>query len=491
MNHSQGLDAMPTTDLLFMPAAEAAARIRRRELSPVDYLDAVLAHAETQRERLNPFVTVCAERARAEARAAEQAVVDGAALGPLHGVPVHVKDLFNTAGIRTTHGSPIFADNVPDRDDILVTRLRAAGAIVFAKSTTPEFGHKGLTDGPSFGTTRNPWALDRAAGGSSGGAASAVAAGIGPLGLGTDGAGSIRIPAAYCGIVGLKPTTGAVPFQGAVDAFSSYAAAGPLTRTIADATLMQSCLVGPDPADPWTLAAPPFGRVSPRLIGGDLSGLRIGYIPRMANEHVARDVEATTRAALAVYAARGAEIEEVTQDIDWIEYPGRVMYQGNIAVAFGRYVEAWGDRMDPVLLAFIEWGRAFTLADFRAAQYARTRLFRTIQELFTRYDALMSPTLTRTALPADFDAAHGQVMVDGKPNGITRQGMSPYAYPFNLTGHPALSVPSGWGEDGLPTSLQIVGPWWSDADMLRLGAVLEEDRPWAGRRPDPTTRLPD
>ncbi|MEQ8813477.1 MAG: amidase [Thalassobaculum sp.] len=473
----------PPTDLLFMPATEAAARIRRRQLSPVEYLDAVLAHAEAQQPRLNPFMTVCAERAREEARAAERAVMAGDRLGPLHGVPVHVKDLFATAGIRTTHGSAIFADNVPDHDDVLVTRLRAAGAVVFAKSTTPEFGHKGMTDGPSFGITRNPWDLGRNAGGSSGGAAAAVAAGIGPLGLGTDGAGSIRIPAAYCGVVGLKPTTGAVPFQGSVDAFSSYAAAGPLARTVSDAALMQSTLVGADPCDPWTLAAPDFGRLTPRWLGRDLAGLRIGYFPRMANRLVARDVEANTLAALAVYQARGAVVEEVADAIDWIEKPGRAMYQGNIAVAFGKYVEEWGDRMDPVLLAFIEWGKAYTLADFRSAQYARTRLFRSIQGLFERYDVLMSPTLTRTALPVDFDAAHGQVEVDGQPNGITREGMSPYAYPFNLTGHPAVSVPSGWASDGLPTSLQIVGPWWSDLDMLRLAAVLEEDRPWADRRP--------
>lgn len=473
----------PSTDLLFMPATEAASRIRRRELSPVEYLDAVLAHAEAQQPRLNPFVTICGDRARDEARDAEKAVMAGGTLGPLHGVPVHVKDLFPTAGIRTTHGSAIFADHVPDRDDVLVTRLRAAGGIVFAKTTTPEFGHKGITDGPSFGTTRNPWDPSRAAGGSSGGAASAVASGIGPLGLGTDGAGSIRIPAACCGLVGLKPTNGAVPFQQSVDAFSSYAAAGPITRTVADTALMQACLVGPDSSDPWTLAAPDFGRLTPKWLGRDLAGLRIGYIPRMANRLLGGDVESNTRAALDVYAARGAIVEEVTDAIDWIEKPGRAMYQGNIAVAFGKYVAEWGDRMDPVLLAFIEWGKAYTLADFRSAQYARTRLFRTIQALFERYDVLMSPTLTRTALPADFDAAHGQVEVDGQPNGITREGMSPYVYPFNLTGHPAVAVPSGWASDGLPTSLQIVGPWWSDLDMLRLAAVLEEDRPWADRRP--------
>ncbi len=380
-------------------------------------------------------------------------------------------------------GSAIYADNVPEKDDILVTRLRDAGAVIFAKTTTPEFGHKGLTDGPAFGTTRNPWDLSRGAGGSSGGAAAAVASGCGPLGLGTDGAGSVRIPAAYCGLVGHKPTSGAVPFEEAIDAFFSYAAAGPLSRTVADAALMHGTLVGPCDADPWSLTAPPFERMRAKWVSDDLHGLRIGWIPRMANRLVARDVEANTKAVLDLYAARGAEIEEVTDPIDWIEQPGRVMYQANIAVAFGKYVERWGNRMDPVLLAFIEWGKRFTVADYRSAQYARTRLFRTVQGLFRRYDLILSPSLTRTALPADFDGAHGQVMVDGEPNGITREGMSPYAYPFNLTGHPSLAVPSGWGEDGLPTSVQLTGPWHSDLDLFRLASAIETERPWAQRRP--------
>ena len=474
---------MTSDDLLFMPATAAAARIRRRELSPVEYLDVVLAHAEAQQPRLNPFAMICAERARDEARAAERAVMAGAPLGPLHGVPTHVKDLFPTAGIRTAFGSAIFAENVPDRDDVLVTRLRDAGAIVFAKTTTPEFGHKGMTDGPSFGVTRNPWDLGRSAGGSSGGAAAAVAAGIGPLGLGTDGAGSVRIPAACCGVVGLKPTAGVLPFQEAIDAFFSYAAAGPLTRTVADAALMLDALAGPHPSDPWSLAAPDPSRLTPRRVGGDLSGLRVGWIPQMANRLVAADVMANARTVLDALDARGAEVEEVTEPIDWMEREGRVMYQANIAVAFGPYVEEWGERMDPVLLAFIEWGRAFTLADYRRAQYARTRLFRATQGLLARYDVILSPALARTALPADFDAAHGQVMVDGEPNGITREGMSPYSYPFNLTGHPSLVVPSGFASDVLPTGVQLTGPWHCDLDLLRLGAVLEEDLPWAERRP--------
>jgi aspartyl-tRNA(Asn)/glutamyl-tRNA(Gln) amidotransferase subunit A len=474
---------MPNDDLLFLTARQAAALIRRRALSPVEYVNAVLAAAEATQPRLNAFVTLVHEQARAAAKAAEQAVMDGATLGPLHGVPVSVKDQVDTAGIRTTHGSAIFAENVPARDDITVTRLREAGAILIGKTRMPEFGHKGLTDGPSFGVTPNPWDLSRTSGGSSGGAAAALAVGLGPIALGTDGAGSIRIPAACCGVVGLKPTLGMVPWEAAADAFGNYTYAGPMARSVTDAAVMLGAIAGPSPRDPWSLNGPAVSALSPGLIGGDLSGLRVGFIERAANPRLDRDMEANTRASLDALAAMGAEVEPVTDSIDWIEFPGRVMYQGNFAVAMAKHLPEWRDRMDPVLLAFMERGEGFSLAQFRQAQYARTGLFRAVQGLLERYDVLVSPTLTRTALPADFDAAHDEVEVEGEKSGITRQGWSAYVYPFNLTGHPALTVPSGFAADGLPTSVQIVGRWGADLDVLRLGALLEAARPWNGRRP--------
>jgi aspartyl-tRNA(Asn)/glutamyl-tRNA(Gln) amidotransferase subunit A len=364
-----------------------------------------------------------------------------------------------------------------------VARLRAAGAIILGKTTTPEYGVKGLTDGPAFGITRNPWNLDRTPGGSSGGTAAAVAAGLGPIGLGTDGAGSIRGPAACCGIVGLKPTLGTVPLAGARDAFANNSYAGPMTRTIADAALMLGVLAGPSPADPWSLRAAPPSPLSPRLSRAGLSGVRLGFVMRAANPRVAGDVAANTADTLRAFESLGAEVEEITDPIDWIEYEGRVLYQANFAVLLAAQLPRWRDAMDPVTVAFMERGAAFTLADFRNAQYARTRLFHAIQGLLDRYDALLMPTMARTALPVGFDAANDQVMVDGEPCGITRQGWTSPQYPFNLTGHPALSVPSGFGADGLPTALQIVGRWGAEADVLRLGAALELARPWAAHRP--------
>ncbi|HEY8611308.1 MAG TPA: amidase family protein [Roseomonas sp.] len=474
---------MSDEDLLFLTARQAAALIRRRALSPVEYVGAVLAAAERAQPRLNAFVTLTHERARAAAREAEQAVMNGAPLGPLHGVPVSIKDQVDTAGIPTTHGSTIFAENMPARDDIIVTRLREAGAILIGKTRMPEFGHKGMTDGPSFGVTPNPWDLSRTSGGSSGGAAAALAAGLGPIAVGTDGAGSIRIPAACCGVVGLKPTLGAVPWEAASDAFGNYTYAGPMARSVTDAAVMLRAMAGPSPRDPWSLNGPAVTAVSPALIGTDLSGLRVGFIERAANPRLDREMEANTRASLDVLASMGAEVEPVTEAIDWIEFPGRIMYQANFAVAMAKHLPEWRDRMDPTLLAFMERGEGFSLAQFRQGQYARTGLYRAVQGLLEHYDVLVSPTLTRTALPADFDAAHDEVEVEGEKTGITRQGWSAYVYPFNLTGHPALTIPSGFASDGLPTAVQVIGRWGADMDLLRLGALLEVARPWAGRRP--------
>jgi aspartyl-tRNA(Asn)/glutamyl-tRNA(Gln) amidotransferase subunit A len=476
---------MPDTDLQFMPAVKAAALIRAKKLSPVEYVDAVLKAIDRAQPKLNCFRVVMADEAQRDARAAEETVMRGEPLGPLHGVPVSIKDLVDVEGVPTRHGSAIFADNPPAAgDDILVRRLRAAGAIILGKATSPEFGVKGLTDGPEFGITRNPWNLERTPGGSSGGGAAAVAAGLGPLSLGTDGAGSIRGPASCSGLVGLKATLGTVPYDTSRDAFGSNVFAGPLARTITDAAVMHAAIAGPSDKDPWSLATTAQRPLSPKLSGEDLSGVRIGYVERMANPRIAGDVRANTRASLAAWEAMGAAVEEVTDAIDWIEYEGRVLYQAGFAVTCAQYLPKWQNQMDPVTLAFMERGARFTLADFRNAQFARTVLFRKIQALFERYDFIVSPTNACTALRVTHDAANDDVIIDGLKCGITRQGWTSYQYPFNLTGHPALAVPSGFGDDHMPTSVQIVGRWGCETDVLRLGALLEAARPWAQHRPE-------
>ena len=474
---------MSNSELLFTPATVVASMIRRKKVSPVEYIDAVLGAIDKLQPQLNCFVTVTAESARKQAKAAEKAVMAGDELGPLHGVAVGIKDLFPTKGVRTTYGTVAFEHNVADRDDVLVTRLREAGTIMVGKTTTPEYGIKGTTEGPIFGVTRNPWDLSRTPGGSSGGAGASVAAGLTQLSLGSDGAGSIRGPAACCGLVGLKGTAGVLPWQEGRETFGNPVAAGPLTRTVADTTAMMSVMAGPDPMDAWSESALPFGLVSAHLLSKDLSDVKIGYLSQTGATVIAADVAANTRTMLGALSDLGAEVEEVKTPVDWMSDDQRVLYLCSIATFLGPVADKYGDRTDKVLRGFVVAGRKYDIVTYMRAVTAKTRLFRAVQGLFDEYDFLVSPTLTRTAVDAEFNGVTGRIEIDGKEVGPAQPHWTGFMYPFNLTGHPALSIPSGFGRDGLPTGFQIIGPRHSDSDVLRLGALLEEACPWADKRP--------
>ncbi len=468
--------------LHWLPATEIAARIRDGRLSSVDYIDAILGRIAQWQPTLNCFATVTDAPAREAAAVLDARVRRGEPVGLLAGVAVNIKDLFDTAGIRTAHGSAVFEHHVPVRDNVLVQRLKDAGAIMIGKSTTPEFGHKGITDSPVFGITRNPWKPDFAAGGSSGGAAAAVAAGLGPLGLGTDGAGSIRIPAATCGVVGFKPTLGLVPFEQAGDAFANYGYAGPLTRTVADAALMMQVIQGPAASDPWTRQHALLDFTSPPS-PARLAGLRIGHIARMANPAVDPEVAAATTRMLNLLRDEGAVVEDCDDAIDWVDAPGRIVYMAGQAAAYGPYEAEWGDRMDPSIRRFIAEGRGYSAVELRQAQFARTRLYRTVEALFDRYDLLVSPTLPIPGLAADFKVGIDRITIGDWTTTSTRQGWSALVYPFNLTGHPALTLPAGFAGSGLPIGVQLVGRWWSDPALLDIGARLERRAPWGHQRP--------
>src|SRR2546430_3311489 len=279
-----------TDDLAFTSAAELARLIAGREVSPVEVVEEVLDRIERSQPSINAFITVCTEEARAAAKAAEAAVMRGDHLGPLHGVPFAVKDLVNTAGVRTTFGSVALADNVPAADSPAVARLKQAGAILVGKTTTPEFGHKCFTEAPLFGRTANPWNLARTCGGSSSGGAAAVASGLGPVGIGTDGGGSSRIPAACCGIVGFKQALGLVPHDLTPDGFGNQSHITPMTRTVMDSALMLQAMAGPHRCDPHSLglAVPDF--VAAARADGGLKGVRIAWRPLLGNTILSREV---------------------------------------------------------------------------------------------------------------------------------------------------------------------------------------------------------
>src|SRR5436190_23211655 len=287
-----------TDDLTRLPASDLREKIARKEISPVELMKAVLARAEQLQPVLNCFITLVPEQAMAAARQAEDDVMQGKPLGLLHGIPYAAKDLVNTAGVRTTFGSLLHEHNVPKEDAVATARLKQAGAILFGKTTTPEFGHKALTDAPLFGRTRNAWSAERTSGGSSGGAAVAVAAGIGPIGVATDGGGSTRIPAAANGMVGLKQSNGVIPHSQAADLFGNYTYVTPMTRTVMDTALMLQAMAGPHPSDPWSIGTTVQDYVGAARPEGDLSGKRFLYSVTLGNTHVAKDVRAAFEAAL-------------------------------------------------------------------------------------------------------------------------------------------------------------------------------------------------
>ena len=468
-------------DLLFLPAAAVAARIAGGSLSAREHVGAVLDAIEASQDGLNAFVTVDRKGALTAAETADRAVAAGAPLGPLHGVAVSVKDMVAVKGLPNTNGSFTCEHDIPGADAPAVARLRAAGAVIVGKTTTPEFGHKGLTDSLLSGITRNPWNLERTPGGSSGGASAAVAAGLAPLAVGTDGAGSVRGPSATTGIVGLKPTRGMIAHPARSDPFGNQSFVGPMARTVSDAALMAEVMAGPARGDPWSLGRGE-ARALPGLAGIDLSGLRVLYAEKMANPEVAPDVVANTRACLDVFEKLGARITPIPEGFDWIEEAGRVLYQSAIHHLVAGLLPQWEGRLSPSLLRFAEWGAAWSALDLWDAIAARGDLYSRVQALFAEHDVLVSPTTARTALMAEFDAT-APVVINGRECGITRQSWTAYQYPFNLTGNPALTVPSGFGDDGLPTGLQLIGPWWSDGNLLRLGGVIETHRPWAHQRP--------
>ena len=464
---------MTDNDLAFLPATDLVAAIRARRVSPVEIVDAVLRRIERLNPRLTAYCTVTAESARREAQNAEAAVMRGDPLGPLHGVPVSVKDLVITRGVRTTFGSCIYERNVPEEDAPLVERLRAAGAILIGKTTTPEFGWKGATDSPLCGISRNPWNQERTPGGSSGGAGAAVAAGLAPLAVGTDGGGSIRIPGSFCGVFGLKPTFGVIPVYPA-SATGTLSHAGPMTRTVRDAALMLQVMAGPDDRDP--LSFPSLGTDFLTGLEQGIRGHRVAWSPTLGYAVVDPEVRAVTEAAAKRFddlGCRVQRVEKVFEDPDPIWAP---LFYGGIAARLHDLLEAWRDRMDPGLVQVVEEGRHISAVQLGRAAFARATFSEALRRFFAHYDLLLTPTLPVPPFAAGLERSPDS-------SAGSRLAWAAFTYPFNLTGQPAATVPCGFTRDGLPVGLQIVGRRLQDATVLRAAAAYEAAAPWADRRP--------
>lgn len=468
---------MPTADreLVWRPALELARLIRSKQVSPVELTEAVLERIRRVNPVLNAYCLVAEDLARRAAREAEIAVVKGEPLGPLHGVPVSIKDLIFTRGLRTTGGSRLFAEAVPEEDAVAVARLRAAGAIVVGKTNTSEFGHKATTDNPLFGATRNPWNPELTSGGSSGGAAAAVAAGLGPLALGTDGGGSIRIPAAFCAVYGLKPSWARVPQYPGFPGMEYLAATGPLTRTVRDAALVLDVIAGADDRDRYSLPREP-GSYREACEEG-IRGLQVAWTPDLGYAAVDERVASICENAAAGFEGLGCRVEVVNPGWGSPEESFTTMVSAQFHAAWSGEPDA-ASALDPTLVKLMERGSRVSARDYLAAADWVKAYWIEVQSFLARFDLLLTPTVAVPPFPVKKSPPR-----EVGSRLVSPLGWMPFAYPFNFTGQPAASVPAGFTEDGRPVGLQIVGRRHADRAVLAASAAFEAACPWSERRP--------
>jgi aspartyl-tRNA(Asn)/glutamyl-tRNA(Gln) amidotransferase subunit A len=464
---------MPADDLCFASATELIALYQTRTVSPVDVTEAILARIDQLNPSLNAFITVTPEIALDQARSAERAYAEGSA-GPLSGVPISIKDLLLTKGVRTTRGSLLYADLIPDEDAPFVERVKAAGAVFLGKTNTPEFGWKGESGNRLVGPTHNPWQHGRTAGGSSGGGAAAVASGLGPLAQGSDGAGSIRIPCSFCGIFGLKPSFGLVPYH-PPSSVGDFSHIGPMTRTVADAALLMNVTAGEDPRDRNSWSS---GVDYVKALKGDISGMRIGWSPDLGYAAIDPAVRRTAEKAAFRFEELGCTIEETNPGLDDPWDIVHIIWASGHAGTLKDNFEEVRDQLDPGLVSIVEAGQRFSASDFTAALNHRNAYANKLRAFTSQYDLFLTPTLPITAFNAGADQPGS---IQGRPTKYL--SWTAFTYPFNMTGQPAATVPCGWDENGLPIGLQIVGRFHDDPTVLRAAAAFEAIFPWRDRRP--------
>ena len=466
-------------DLAFTSTTELRALIASGQVSPVEVTELYLSRIDRLDSRLNSYLTVTADHAIDSARRAEAAVAHGDVLGPLHGVPISIKDLELTRGIRTTGGSLAFEDRVPDEDSIVVERVRAAGAVILGKTNTPEFGLLGHTQNLLGDHCRNPWNTERTSGGSSGGAGAAVVAGLCSLATGSDGGGSIRIPSSFCGVYGIKPTQHRVPmYAGAASTgvFNMFSQSGPMTRTVADSAVLLQVMAGHDPRDAASLRDEPQDYLAATERGVD--GLRLAWSPDFGFGAVDPEVVEITSRAARVFEDMGCELGDADLALDEPFDAFWTLFSG---VVHGRYTAVLNEHRDELTdyaLECIERGEALRASDYVSALGYVDVLKAQFADLFERYDLLLSPVMAVPAFPVGSPPAE----IDGR-SVEPFAGAFPFTYPINMIGYTAASVPCGMSSEGLPIGLHVLGRPGDEATVLAASAAFERARPWAHLRP--------
>ncbi len=475
---------MNDRDLMFLPAHKQRQMIVRGEISSVELTEAALRRVKKLEPKLKAFITLDEEGALNTAREADRAQAKGGDLGPFHGVPVSVKDLETTKGLRTTLGCVIYKDWVPETDSVVAGRVRKMGAVILGKTNTPEFGNREETYSKVAPATNNPWDVKRHPGGSSGGAAASVAAGMSAIATGTDGGGSVRLPASFCGIFGHKPTHGRWPRYGGVAkmAVNPTSTSGPMTNDVTDAAMMMNAISGHDQRDSGSLRTPPPDHVS--NLNNGVRGWRVGYSLDMGFAQVNDDIAATFEDSIKAYEEAGATVSKAPLKFDPVprDYWWTV-WCGNQAAMYGHLADERPNDLMDYTMAMIKHGRTLSAADFtRALRQAEIHRLM-LHQMFEQYDIIITPGHAAVAWPhLSPPKKLGGKSSDNAMAGIS-YGAIPFTMVFNISWHPAASIPNGYGEGGMPTGLQVVGAWDRDDLVMQACRAFEQVRPWIHRRP--------
>lgn len=473
-------------ELCFTPAVELSGALQRRELSSLELTEALLDRIARVNPTINAFVTLLAERVIEEADACDRERLRRPdEVGPLFGLPVTVKDLTSTAGVRTTFGHPAFKDHIPDHDDLIWARLKQAGAVLLGKTATPPFGMNSVTESELHGVTNNPWDPDRTVGGSSGGAAAAVAAGMGPLATGSDGGGSIRVPSALCGVVGLKASRGRIPIGGEEGSrLEQVTVVGPITRTVRDTALMLNVIAGPDPFEMFALQETGVDYLA-ALDGASVAGLRVAYSPDLGAPPLEQEVRDVVSEAVSAFADDlGAHVDEILIDLpDPLQYfgdwwgPQAMLADEDLAATGASYATG------PAVETGLERAKTMTAVDYARVQFhTREAIHRAFATIFLDHDLLVWPTTPMVAFPHPGEKG-GPTRVAGTEVRFPPLQNQRYTEAISHAGYPAITVPAGWTQAGLPVGLQIAGHHAADAAVLIAAAAFEQARPWSTRRP--------
>jgi len=472
---------LSSEDLCFTPAVALREMLRKKVISPVELIQAFLERIDKINPVINAYGTLVSKMALEAARKTESAIMRGDEAGLLAGIPVSIKDVTMTAGIRTTYGSKLYESFVPDVDELLVERVKQEGGIILGKTNTPEFAAGASTFNQVFGITRNPWNTAYTVGGSSGGAAASVAAGIGPLASGSDLGGSLRVPASFCGVVGLRPSPGRVPDYPSLLNWDDLAVQGPIARTIADTALFLDAMSGPDGRSPVALPKEtvPFLQAAQNP---EAKNLKIAWSDNLNLMPVDPAVLKEARKAIDVFRGLGGEVAEDCPDFSGARETALTLRGVRFVAMYGEQYQndpefrRW---VNPLVTGNIEQGLKLSVEEIAWAHRQRSEIWNRVKEFFDKYDLLLTPT---TPIPPFLAEVKFPTEIAGKPmENYLDWAMLTYA--ITMTGHPAISVPCGWMENGLPVGVQIVGRHHGEAALFKAAAAYEQAAPWKGKRP--------